>query len=80
MINKVLGSVSEEVKEQLSETQQAAVEISKTPAKKRVEKAKTKSKGRVSKPRNPAKVTNAKLDKNTCHCGGNLESLGQLKR
>ena len=79
MLNKVLGSVSEDKKEQLSETQQAAVEISKTPSKKRVEKAKTKSKGRVSKPRNPDKVTNAKLDKNTCHCGGSLESLGQLK-
>ena len=50
-----------------------------TPSKKRVEKAKTKSKGRVSKTRNPDKVTNAKLDKNTCHCGGSLESLGQLK-
>ncbi|MDY5734314.1 MAG: hypothetical protein SPK02_06315, partial [Succinivibrio sp.] len=79
ILNKVLGSVSEDKKEQLSETQQAAVEISKTPSKKRVEKAKTKSKGRVSKPRNPDKVTNAKLDKNTCHCGGSLESLGQLK-
>ena len=79
MLNKVLGSVSEDRKAQLSKTQQAAVEISKTPSKKRVEKAKTKSKGRVSKTRNPDKVTNAKLDKNTCHCGGSLESLGQLK-
>ena len=79
ILNKVLGSVSEDRKAQLSKTQQAAVEISKTPSKKRVEKAKTKSKGRVSKTRNPDKVTNAKLDKNTCHCGGSLESLGQLK-
>ena len=65
ILNKVLGSVSEDRKAQLSKTQQAAVDISKTPSKKRVEKAKTKSKGRVSKPRNPDKVTNAKLDKNT---------------
>ena len=79
VLKKALNDVAEDDNARLSESQQAAVDISKTPSKKRVEKAKTKSKGRVSKPRNPDKVTNAKLDKNTCHCGGSLESLGQLK-
>ena len=79
MLKKALNDVAEDDNARLSDSQQAAVDISKTPSKKRVEKAKTKSKGRVSKPRNPDKVTNAKLDKNTCHCGGSLESLGQLK-